>query len=236
MENFSISKLIKNKEPKPRLLSEMRQVLRAEEKNDKTIYDVYREIYLTDGIRYDLTFLYPDKFENELTKTFGHYHEGDMMEIMEVIKGKAMWLIQKYNNDPSIIEEAYIIEANEGEKAIFPPDFGAISINPENNKDAILSNWVSLNTISDYKPYEELHGACYYALKNKSGEIIFEKNKHYQRVPELIKLKPKELPEYGIVFNKPLLSLKETPEKLEFLNKPEKYKNLLTIENCYTKI
>ncbi len=235
MENISIEKLTKNKTPKPRPLSEMTPVLRAEEKSDPntSIYDVYREIDLIDNFRYDITIFYSNKLKNELTKTFGHYHKGDMMEIMEVVDGKALWLLQKYNNDPSIIEEAYLVEASAGEKAVFPTRFGHLTINPTPHTTT-LSNWISLNAISDYKQYTDLHGGCYYVLKNQNDEITFEKNKNYKQVPELIKLKPKEIPELGITFDKPLLNFSK--DQLDFLNNPQKYKNILTIENCYTKI
>jgi oxalate decarboxylase/phosphoglucose isomerase-like protein (cupin superfamily) len=201
---------------------------------DRIVYDVYRDVASVDNLRYDITFLYPEKLGNELPKTYGHYHKNEMMEIMEVVSGQAWWLLQRYDKDPKIIKEAYLIKADENEKAIFPPGFGVISINPEKENALVLSNWLSLKMESDYAPYEQLRGACYYVLEKENGEIVFEKNSNYQEVPELIKLKPKEIPELEITFDKPLYSYIKTPEKLDFLNNPQKYKNILTIENCYS--
>jgi len=231
MEN--IFELIKNKKPQPRLLEAMQDVLREEVGNDpnRVVYDVYREIKTTDNLRYDLTFLYPKLLGEELPKTYGHYHKH--LEIMEVIKGKTFWLIQRYENDPKKIKEVYLIEANENEKVIFPYNFGSISINPT-KEEIILSNWMSMETKSNYQFHKKLRGMCYYVLKNESDEIIFEKNKNYEEIPELIKLRPKELPKLGITFDRPLLDFSK--KELKFLNEPEKYKNIFTIENCYTKI
>ena len=234
MGNFSIEELIKNKKSQPRYLKELNEVLAAPlDELDRIIYDVYREVALADNLRYDLTFLYPEMLDKELPKTYGHYHKNNMMEIMEVISGTVYWLIQRYGKNPKIIKDCYLIQAKENEKAVFPAGFGAISINPQINKKTILSNWVSTKPISDYVPYTKLHGACYYILKDKDGKILFEKNPNYKEVPKLIKLRPKELPEFGITFDKPLrdFSLKQ----LEFLNNPKKYKNIFTIEKCYAR-
>ncbi|MFC1756732.1 glucose-6-phosphate isomerase family protein [Patescibacteria group bacterium] len=234
MENFykRITELIKNKESQPRTLSAMSSVLqKPNDKEDRIIYDVYRGVENVKNLRYDLTFIYPETLGKEFSKTYGHYHKKGGIEIMGVVKGKIQWLFQKYENNPKIITEVYLVEANEKESTIFLPGFGIISINPT-KKETILSNWLSLDLESDYQSYTELHGACYYALEN--GEFI--KNPNYDEVPELIKLKPREIPELGITFNKPIYDLKDTPEKLDFLNNPEKYKNILTLENCFTKI
>lgn len=238
MENTStsIKKLTKNKTAKPRFLEEMKAVLEDPSVIEKIgpkkiIYDVYREIDLVDNVfRYDLTYLHPIMLGKELPKTFGHCH--NELEIMEVISGKILWLLQKHNDkNPKIIEEAYLIKAEKGEKAIFPSGFGAISINPT-KETTILSNWININTQSNYNFSKELHGSCYYVLDNQ--KIV--KNENYEKVPELVELKPKELPEFGITFDKPLLEMKENKKNLEFIKNTEKYKNILTIDKCFTKL
>ena len=60
-------------------------------------------------------------------------------------------------------------------------------------------------------------------------------------VPELKKLKLKNSPaleELGIRNDKshPILDLKKSPEKLDWLAHPEKYEELLTIEKLYKKV
>ncbi|MEK7084954.1 MAG: glucose-6-phosphate isomerase family protein, partial [Patescibacteria group bacterium] len=138
-------------------------------------------------------------------------------------EGQAWYLIQRPQRaSPRIIEEVYLIEAKENEKTIIPPGFGHVSINPENKK-LILGNWVGTEFKYDYQTYENLRGACYYLLESRNGKTIdFEKNSYYEKMPELVKAHPREFP-------------KEL-ENLEFLIKPEKYLNLLTVENCFKKI
>jgi len=216
-----------------RKLKDMSPVLMEKNTGDpeRIIYEVQRGNTVKNDLRYDLTFLYPELLGQELPKTYGHYHKH--LEIMEVIEGKVLWLIQKYEDNPKKIKEVYLIFADKREKAIFPYNFGSISINPTKEK-IVLSNWMSTETESHYEFHKQLHGMCYYILKNEAGEILFEKNKNYDEVPELIKLKPKEIPELGITFDKPLIDYSE--KELEFLNNPEKYKDILTIEKCYHKI
>jgi len=51
---------------------------------------------------------------------------------------------------------------------------------------------------------------------------VFEKNENYEDIPELVRLKPKQLP--------------EQLSDLNFLSEPEKYNDYLTIENLYEQI
>lgn len=237
--------MVSGLKPASRTLAEMKTVLLKEsdaEKNpNRIIYDVYRGAGLEKNraeishrnLRYDITYLYSERLGKELPKTFGHYHKTDYPEIMEVLSGRAMFLMQRCEKNPKTITETYLIEAKKNEKIIILPGYGLISINPLKNKRLVLANWLSLDIVSDYEPYKNLHGACYYALEN-GDKIIFEKNKNYTQVSELIKLKPKQIPEFGAINSKSLYSLFETPGKLEFLNNPKKYKNLLTVKNCYS--
>lgn len=230
MENFQKLKL--KKKPQPRTLEEMKPVLKNPEitekiGSDKIIYDVFREVKFKNPLRYDITFIYPVMLGDELPKTFGHCHKN--LEIMEVVSGEVLWFLQKHDKNPKVIKEAYLIHAKKGEKVIFPSDFGTISINPT-TKETVLSNWMNSETQSNYEFNKQLAGGCYYFLDG--GKL--EKNQNYEKVPELIRLKPKELPELGIIFKKQLINY---PSKdLKFLINTEKYKNILTIKKCYTKI
>lgn len=94
------------------------------------------------------------------------------------------------------VQETYLIHAKEKEKVIIAPGFSMRTINPSANSNLIISNWVYNNVKNDYNAFK--------------------------KVPEPIKLKPKELP-------------KEL-EDLNFLSNPEKYSNLLTINNLYERI
>jgi len=191
---------------------------------ERAVYEVRRNIAKIGEVRYDETTIFPGLIGRELPKTFGHYHKGaGFPELYVVLEGRAWYLIQRpRKTNPKIIEEVYLIEAEKNEKAVIPPGFGHVSINPENKK-LIMGNWIGTGFEYDYQTYENLRGACYYLLESKDSKSInFEKNSYYEKVPDLIKVKPKKFP-------------KEL-ENLEFLIKPEKYSSLLTVEKCFIKI
>lgn len=248
MEDFSIEKFIQDKEPATRTLKELMPVLRKgpypELPEETVVYDMYRDVCLNSdqktierhGLRFDITVIHPDILANEFTKTHGHYHKDGMLEITEVIKGKAWYLLQKCSDDPRYLKEVYLVYVNEGEKLVYPPGFGHITINPESDKELITSDWISPRAESDYVPYKELQGACYYFYKTERGELFREENKEYIDIPNIVELAPKEIPEMKITFDKPLYSIIKTPGKLDFLNRPEKYREIFTIDNCYTRI
>lgn len=177
----------------------------------KNGYEVCRGEKWRGELRYDLTKLQP------LFRTFGHYHDKGQTELFEVISGQALFFMQSYKEHPDSIEEACLAEAKEGEKIIVPPNFSITSINPNKDKELIISNWINIHVKNEYEFFEKLGGTCYLII----GDEI-KKNENYKTVPKLIKLRPKKLP-------------KEL-ENLDFLNNPEKYSHLLTIENLYERI
>jgi len=194
---------------------------------ERAVYGVLRgEVDKKLGVRYDETTIFPGLLGLELPKTFGHYHPKNSSgigfpELYKVLEGRVWYLIQKPNEkNLKVIEEVYLVEASKDEEIAIPSGFGHVSVNPENKK-AKMANWSAVFE-NDYQVYESLHGACYYLLESKDGSIDIIKNSYYEMVPELIKVKPKKLP--GELKN------------LEFLTKPEKYLNLITLENCFEKI
>lgn len=190
--------------------------------NGVSRYDVCRGEKEKGDLRYDLTRIYSQRFGNELPRTLGHYHTKGQSELFEVLSGRALFFIQRYEERPEIIKEAYLVEATEKDKIIILPDFSVTSINPEKEKELLISNWININVKNEYECFEKLGGNCYHVLENENGEIKLEKNKNYKKMPNLVKLKPKKIP-------------KEL-ENLDFLIYPKKFKKLLTIENCYKRI
>ncbi|MBI4692009.1 MAG: hypothetical protein HY773_00995 [Candidatus Terrybacteria bacterium] len=155
---------------------------KLEIKND---YEVCRGVDAKNGLRYDLTLLRPS------SQTAGHYHFGIEPELYEVQSGRAQFLIQSRD-----AQKTYLIETEEKERVVIPPDFSMRTINPSKEKELLISNWVSDKIKNDYNAFKNLQ--------------------------EPIKLRPKKLP--------------QELENLEFLNNPEKYANILTIENLYERI
>ena len=234
--------------PQSRTLAEMRPVLLEQEivnaeNAEKNIYDVYRTVNLREdeklfkdkNIRYDITIVHPGLLGEEFSKTFGHFHENGYPEVFEVLSGRAFWLLQNYDASPTKIKRAILVEAGEGEKAIMLPGFGHVSVNPEPNQKLVISNFIATNFENNYEIYTKLRGACYYII-SKNGEFEFVANPNYKEVPALIRARPKQIPEIGIVWSKPLYSLVENPEHLSFLSSSDKFSNLLTFENCYELI
>lgn len=88
-------------------------------------------------------------------------------------------------------------------------------INAKEKEKVVILSEFSIRTINPSKD-KELIISNWISDKTKNDYNAFK------NVPEPIKLKPKPLP-------------KEL-ENLEFLSKPEKYKEFLTIENLYEKI
>ncbi len=207
-------------------------------------YDVCRGKDWQGELRYDLTLIYPVKNKTsetsalpsarisngvyakgttkELPRTFGHYHTQGYAELFEVIEGTTMALMQQFGAESDIIERVYLIEASKGDKFIILPDFGFTNINPDKAKNLLFSNWINTNVENQYDSIKKYNGFCYRALRGGNGNIIFKKNENYKKIPELIKLRPKKLP-------------KEL-KNLDFLNHPEKYKDILRVDKLFKLI
>ena len=180
--------------------------------------------------------------EKEYFRTAGHYHPqkpGTQIaypEVFEVLSGRAYWLLQKSNpKDFQQIEEAYLAEAGPGEHAIMLPNFGHILINAQ-NEPLITANWIGNNFTYDYQPFKTLQGGAYLLLEGLNKNMIIEKNPHYGEVPEIKKLVPREVQEFGMQKDKPMYALAQNLGKLDFLINPEKYQEILTLEHCFRAV
>ncbi len=186
-------------------------------------YDVCRGEDRNGDLRYDLTLIYAKDVREgeEYPRTFGHYHSKGFAELFKVIEGRTMAIMQKHGNKPNAIEGAYLVEVKAGENFIILPDFGFTNINTEKT-DLLFSNWIDIGVENQYDFIKEFEGFCYRAARGNNGGVVFEKNENYGEVSELVRLKPKELPE----------QLRD----LNFLSEPEKYRDYLTVDNLYEQI
>ena len=222
--------------------------------SDGTIYSVWRNIARQEDearlrlshLRYDITVLKTGHFtgqKKEFFRTAGHYHPVKpgtgiaYPEVFEVISGRACWLLQRpAANDNGNIDEIYAVEAGPGEKAVILPGFGHISINA-GAEPLIMANWVGDTFQYDYDPWRKFRGGGWRAVERPGGNgMEFTKNGNYSRVPELKKLRPKEVPEFGLVKSRPLYSLAAEIKKLDFLNSPENFMHILTLDHCYRPV
>lgn len=187
-------KKIKDVKPDVRRLYDMKKVIYDKEwlktALNFNLYYMYRGVKEKDGLKYNITIIPPRMLGKEFVKTKGHYHIGKYGELYIVLKGKAIYLLQKEKNGK--IEDVYYVRAKKGDYIIVPPDYGHITINPS-LEELKMADWSSKKCKSDYKPIERKKGGCYYYTK--SGWV---KNKNYKKVPKLhykrpIKTFPKNL-------------------------------------------
>lgn len=195
-------------------------------------YFMYRDVFYSRSdlgkikslnLRYDITVIPPNRVGGEYIKTYGHYHpvvEENLSytEIYEVMEGKATYLLQK--REETGITDVVAVEASEGDKIIIPPNYGHVTINAS-KKVLKMANWVCRDFSSNYRPYQEQKGACYYYTVD--GWL---KNENYGEIPEIRFAKPR-IPKFlNLKRSEEMYSLIKTPEKLEFLYKPSLYLSL----------
>ncbi|OGZ63796.1 MAG: hypothetical protein A3A98_00710 [Candidatus Staskawiczbacteria bacterium RIFCSPLOWO2_01_FULL_40_39] len=192
---------LNNKKPDIRYLNEMKNVVYDKEwlktAPNIELYYMYRSIEEQNGIRYDITVIPARMLGQEFSKTKGHYHIGKYQEIYTVLEGKAIYVMQKKQEDSHIID-VYAIEAKKGDFVVIPSDYGHITINPSETEDLKMANWVSPECKSDYSLYEKHQGACWYYVKSATadGGANWIKNEKYASVPKLRFEEPsKSIPE-----------------------------------------
>lgn len=173
------------------------------------------------GLRYDITVLPPLMLGKEFNKTFGHFHPKvpgtglSYTEVYEVLLGKAHYILQ----NPACTE-FFVIEAEQGEKVVVPPNYGHVTINPSSTETLVMSDWTATGFRSDYGVFRDNHGAAHY--ETAEGWI---KNKKYGAVPKMRMVKPRDVPEFGFEQGKPMYSLAPEGklELLDFLKRPAGY-------------
>ncbi|MBI4920089.1 glucose-6-phosphate isomerase [Candidatus Azambacteria bacterium] len=217
-------------EKSKRSLNDLRPYLKnPEAKNGPDpAYRIWRRAHLkkddekirSAGLRYDLTLLPSGTIDGEFVKTAGHYHL-PYPEIYEVLRGRAYFLIQSFEESAEKIKSVYLAEAGPGEKFVIPPGFGHNMINVF-GEPLLTANLVSEKAEHDYEPYKNNHGACYYFL-NGGNLIDIVKNPNYDSAPEIKKIRAREYPEFGLTKENPLYSLINNLQQLKFLNHPEEF-------------
>jgi len=200
---------MEKQKPSIRILEEIKQVAYdkefAQENPKLELYEVYRDLKRDISLRYDITIIQPKMLGKEFVRTKGNCNKDGFQELYTVIEGKAIFLLQKFDNE--IVQDVFAIKAQAGESIIIPPYYWVIIINPSEEEILETGNWVSNKTTNQYDELEEMKGACYFAIaqesriKNYESGINWVKNKNYKEVPALR-------------FESPL---KDKPESLDFL-------------------
>jgi glucose-6-phosphate isomerase len=188
----------------------------------KTIYYMFRAVYREEhdieimtkfNVRYDITIIPPMTLGVEYVKTLGHFHpriEGSELsypEVYEVLEGQAQYLLQK--GDQGNVVDTAVIEAEQGDVVIIPPNYGHVTINPSNHT-LKMANWVETNFASAYTSIIAYNGAAYFKLTNG----LWIQNENYHDIPELRFVTPEKIIETD------MYRLIRKPEKLRFLTNP----------------
>ncbi|MDR0767338.1 MAG: glucose-6-phosphate isomerase [Methanosarcinales archaeon] len=205
---------------------------------DKILYDMYREVHLSGEelqrmkkaqLRYDITVIPPAMLGPEFVKTAGHYHpcpkcsgggsSGSEMlsypEVYQVIRGTATYLLQKKD-----LSDFIIVEANEGDIVLIPPNYGHVTVNADSEK-LVMANWVSDAFDSEYEPVRCKAGLAYYITEDGIAQ-----NGNYEKMPPLSYGKPKSYPEVGLYSGVDMYGLVSDLEMLNFLTNPQNYPEL----------
>jgi len=180
-----------------RYLDDLKKVL-CDQKWSKTapnleLYYIYRGLKEKKDIRYDITIILPKMLGKEFAKTKGHYHFGSYGELYKVLKGEAIFLMQKKKN--KLIDDVYYVRAKSGDYIAIAPFYGHVIIN-SSDQPLKIANWISPNCKADYESIERKAGFSYYYTNR--GWL---KNKNYKKV---LKLKAKK-------------ALKKPPKNLDFI-------------------
>lgn len=207
--------------PTIRTFDQIKDVLRNKEcpapKQGTELYYMFRKVYSVANIRYDIVFMPARFLGDEYNKTHGHYHpvaeKGlSYPEIYQVLKGEALFLLQKKNVD---YFEVLYVSAKTGDVLLIPPNYGHVSINESDDKPLILANIVYDKFESLYGEYTSSNGATFYYTK--SG---FVHNTNYV-VRKFDKVTHSQINnKYGFACNDLLKELYTNPEKFRFLEKP----------------
>ena len=173
---------LKSKKPDVRYLNDMKTMLYdqtwAKKAPNLELYYMYRGRKRKKGLRYDITVMPPRLLGKEFIKTKGHGHNENYSEIYIVLQGKAIYLLQKYQNNQ--VKDVYAVKAKKGEAVIIPPQYGHITINPSKKETLKEANWLDEKCRNIYDLFVKKQGACYYYT-----EQGWTKNKNYAKIPKL---------------------------------------------------
>ena len=171
-----------DKKPSIRQLKEMALVVFdkefARQNPDLELYQVYREIKKDRDLRWDITIIPPQMLGEEFVRTKGNRNSHGFQELYTVLKGQAIFLMQKTKNQT--VKDVFAVKARTNEWVIGPPDYAIVTINPCADETLETGNWVSDKTENIYEDIEKTQGACYFYTK--SGWV---KNENYEQIKEL---------------------------------------------------
>ena len=188
------------------------------------------------ALRYDLSYFRQHLFGQELMKTSGHYHPGmwaggpSYPELYEVPWGTAIFLMQEVDDIDAGPEDVQIksciaLVCEQGQKAIMPPNFGHVTLNPDPNRPLITTNWVCSNFASVYGGAEVCHGFAWYRTEDRG----WVKNPHIKcEIPQLRFARCADVPELGLIQHQGIYPTGvANPELMAFVTRPLDFIDLM---------
>lgn len=225
--------------PATRTAADMKPVLKnpgAPADRDE-LYYMYRNVHLPQdeqaiqnaGVSYDITVIPPGMVGDEYVKTAGHYHAvkpGTTVaypEAYEVLHGQALFLLQKMDPLFEKVLTVIAVEANAGDKIVYPPNYGHIIVNTGSDV-LVTSNWVGDNFERMYDQVSGYQGLGYYVVQDGVAGYKFEPNPKYDKLPQIRVITRQFMDRFELMGPKPMYTIGTTnPKSLEFLTQPEKY-------------
>ena len=170
-----------------RRIEDLRPVLMEPVSEEGDAYYMFRDVKpVHEILRYDITVIPARTLGREFIKTMGHYHDGLYPEIYGVLRGKALFILQRRAGRDDVLDDVVLIRAEEGEIIRIPPCYGHVTVNPSSST-LVLENIVCRKCTSNYEPYIRMRGAALYAT---TDGII--RNSRYSYIPEFREEKPEK--------------------------------------------
>jgi len=201
--------------------------------------DIQKAFY-DNKIRFDITVIPPAIWGVDFAKTVGHYHDPiDMPEIYQVVSGEVLWLMQKCDAQGKVID-VITVRAKAGDIAIMLPGYGHVSVNLSETEPLVMADWLTWHQSSYYGSFKEKGGTAYYVVRQPDGTPALVANPEYLATQETLPIPRQmvardEIPLFGLKRGEPIYNLVarnavDFAQRVEFLNNPGKYEELLTPE------
>ncbi|MBL7697176.1 MAG: hypothetical protein JNK79_03430 [Chitinophagaceae bacterium] len=181
------------------------------------------------NIIYGIVVFLPGIFSGEFNKSSGQYHPivppntKATPEIYTVLHGTGHFILQKSSPPYDVIEDAVLVEVQEGESFIVPPDYGHLQINC--GTGPLIFSYVVMDGMQGvYDPFRQKKGAIYYEMAPGTQGGRFVANNNYDQYLPLRIIKAGEisqLPSFDrlITYQHVLANLRH----LKFLTDPAKF-------------
>jgi glucose-6-phosphate isomerase len=182
------------------------------------------------GIRYDITVIFPGTIGSEYVKTVGHYHPRvpgqpwTYPEIYQVLKGRAHFLLQKGGEISGEVSDFVVADFSAGDILLIPPFYGHVTTNP-GDEPLVMANFIASEFQSVYDPVRLRKGLAFYDVEYK-GESIFMPNDSYGSHPKPRLWTKSDYPELGLRRGESMYSAWKAGADLSFLRKPDLQKGL----------